>query len=59
VDEVRIAVAGAGLIGRRHIDRVRTGPTTALAAVVDPSPAADAIASAAGVPRHNLFAVDR
>ena len=46
MDEARIAVAGAGLIGRRHIDRVRTGPMTALAAVVDPAPAADAIEGA-------------
>ena len=34
---VRVAVAGAGLIGRRHIDRIVACPATELAGVVDPA----------------------
>jgi predicted dehydrogenase len=61
VDRVRIAVAGAGLIGRRHIERIRTRTSAELAAVVDPAvPAADI---AAGVPLYRtldeLFAAGR
>ena len=38
---VRIAVIGAGLIGRTHIEVLRSGnPDYTLAAVADPSPAA-------------------
>jgi predicted dehydrogenase len=36
---VRLAVLGAGLIGKRHIDHVAAEPMADLAAVVDPSPA--------------------
>jgi predicted dehydrogenase len=45
----RIAVAGAGLIGRRHVELVRESPDCELAAVVDPAPAAAELAAAAGV----------
>jgi predicted dehydrogenase len=38
----RIAVAGAGLIGRAHIAALRASPSCELSAVVDPSPAAGA-----------------
>ena len=39
--EVRIAVAGAGLIGRTHIRVLRSGsPAYTLAGVADPAPAA-------------------
>ena len=37
---LEIAVMGAGLIGRRHIEGVLAEPRTQLAAVIDPSPAA-------------------
>jgi len=47
---VRIAVAGAGLIGRRHVELVRQSGECVLAAIVDPSPAAAAVAAGAGVP---------
>jgi predicted dehydrogenase len=47
---VRIAVAGAGLIGRRHIEEVRRSRYTELAAIVDPAPAAAELGDAAGVP---------
>ncbi len=45
-----IAVMGAGLIGRRHIEGVLAEPRTALAAVIDPSPAAREEAARNGLP---------
>lgn len=48
--KTRIAVAGAGYIGQAHIDVLRHSPTCELSAIVDPSPAAQALATAAGVP---------
>ena len=50
MSKLRVAVAGAGLIGRTHISMARASTTIELAAVVDPSPVADAVASAASVP---------
>jgi predicted dehydrogenase len=50
---IRIAVAGAGMIGLRHIELIQASPDCQLAAIVDPSPAAAAVADQAGVP---LFA---
>jgi predicted dehydrogenase len=41
---VGLAVMGAGLIGRRHIEHVLTQPEAALLAIVDPSPAARTLA---------------
>jgi predicted dehydrogenase len=59
---VRIAVAGAGLIGRRHIEEIEAGGSARLAAIVDPSPAARELAEGVGVPLHRslgeLFEVD-
>jgi predicted dehydrogenase len=59
---VRIAVAGAGLIGRRHVELVRQNPRCELAAVVDPAPEAAAIADPLGIPHHrsldDLFAAE-
>ncbi|WP_019815849.1 Gfo/Idh/MocA family protein [Saccharomonospora saliphila] len=46
---VRIAVVGAGLIGRRHIGLVREHPGCELVSVVDPDPAAR---DGHGVPGH-------
>jgi predicted dehydrogenase len=49
----RIAVAGAGIIGRAHIDVLRHSPTCVLSAIVDPSPQAQALArraEAGGIP---------
>jgi predicted dehydrogenase len=61
--KTRIAVAGAGYIGQAHIGVARNSPTVTLSAVVDPSPAAKAVAEAAGVPLYasldELFAKDR
>ena len=50
---LKIAVAGAGVIGRRHAELVAESPLCTLAAIVDPAPAAAAVARTSGVP---LFA---
>jgi len=59
----RIAVAGAGLIGRRHIEEVHRSPSAHLAAVVDPAPSAQEVADTYGVPRYpslaRLFEVEK
>lgn len=51
--KIRIAVAGAGLIGRRHIELIQASSECELAAIVDPLPASAAYAECLGVP---LFA---
>jgi predicted dehydrogenase len=49
--QVRVAVIGAGLIGRTHIGVLRSGnPDYTLAAVADPSPAAAAEGQSLGYP---------
>lgn len=48
--KTRIAVAGAGYIGQAHMQVLEHSSTCELAAVVDPSPAAQALAQQAGVP---------
>jgi predicted dehydrogenase len=53
---VRIAVAGAGLIGRRHVEEVDAGTGAELAAVVDPGPAGAELARKYGVPHHAALA---
>ena len=45
-----IAVAGAGLIGRRHVDLIRQSEICKLAAIVDPAPERAALAGDCGVP---------
>lgn len=49
---LRIAIAGAGLIGRAHQQRIAQRDDCQLAAFVDPAPAAAALAAQAGVPLH-------
>jgi predicted dehydrogenase len=60
---LRIAVAGAGAIGRRHIELVLTNRNCTLAAIVDPASSAAEIAAKAGVPLFasltDLFARER
>jgi predicted dehydrogenase len=60
---VRIAVAGAGLIGKRHIEEVDAGGSAELASVVDPGPAGPELAQKYGVACYpslaELFAADR
>ncbi len=47
---VNMAVAGAGMIGRCHIELIEASPRTQLCAVVDPTPASKEFAAAKGVP---------
>ncbi|ABC91068.1 probable oxidoreductase protein [Rhizobium etli CFN 42] len=53
---VKLAVLGAGLIGKRHIKHVLDETTAELVAVVDPSPVGQAIASEVGVKWFSNFA---
>ncbi len=48
--KTRIAVAGAGYIGQAHMGVAQHSPSCTLSAIVDPSPAAMAVAAQAGVP---------
>jgi len=63
MNKTRIAVAGAGYIGLAHIGVVQTSVSCELSAIVDPSPAAAAVAQQAGVPLYasldELLAKDR
>ncbi|MCP3393131.1 Gfo/Idh/MocA family oxidoreductase [Bradyrhizobium sp. CCGB12] len=47
--QMRIAVAGAGLIGRRHIELIESSRDCVLAGIADPSPAAKEYALARNV----------
>lgn len=47
---VRIAVVGAGTIGRRHVEEIARSPATRLVALVDTSAAAAALAAQHDVP---------
>ncbi|WP_104526292.1 Gfo/Idh/MocA family protein [Blastococcus atacamensis] len=53
---VRLAVAGVGLIGARHVERIAAGSDTRLAGIVDPVPAAQRVADRYGVPRYETLA---
>jgi predicted dehydrogenase len=53
---VRIAVAGAGLIGRRHIEEIDASGSAQLAAIVDPSPATQEVADKFGVASYRSLA---
>jgi predicted dehydrogenase len=63
VNTVRIAVAGAGLIGQRHIEEIDASPSVELSAIVDPFHAAAEIADKFSVPIYpslaDLFAADK
>ncbi len=48
--QMRIGVAGAGLIGRRHIELIEASPDCVLAGIADPSPAAKEFAQARNTP---------
>ncbi len=47
---VRLAVLGAGLIGKRHAEHVSRDPAAVLAAVIDPSPVGRDVAAALDAP---------
>jgi predicted dehydrogenase len=49
-DAVKLAVLGAGLIGKRHIEHAAAEPMAELLAVVDPSPVGEALAREHRVP---------
>ena len=59
----RIAVVGAGYVGRAHIAVAQSSQTCKLSAVVDPAPTPEAVALTAGVPLYGsleeLLARDR
>ena len=61
--KTRIAIAGAGSIGKAHIQVALASHTVALSAIADPSPAAAGVAAQAGVPHYasldELLAKDR
>ncbi|MFM0325318.1 Gfo/Idh/MocA family protein [Caballeronia glebae] len=61
--KTRIAVAGAGYIGQAHLGVAQASASCTLGAIVDPAPAAVAIAEKAGVPLYRtldeLLAKDR
>lgn len=63
MSKLRIAMVGAGAIGREHIARLQASPTCEVSAVVDPMPEARRIAAAVDVPYFGtmaeLFAADR
>jgi predicted dehydrogenase len=63
MQKIRIAIAGAGLIGRAHMRIVQDSPQCTLSAIVDPAPSAVQIAAQAGVPLYAtldaLIAQDR
>ncbi|CAM5767297.1 Gfo/Idh/MocA family protein [Bosea minatitlanensis] len=53
---VKLAVVGAGLIGRRHAEHVAREPGTALCAIVDPSEVGRDLAERLGTRWHRSFA---
>ena len=63
MDRIRIAVAGAGLIGLRHIEEIQKSRSCRLSAIVDPSPTAVDVARQAAVPLYHsldeLFTEDK
>lgn len=44
MSKIRLAVIGAGAIGRKHIAVIRANPRAELVALADPSPQAQALA---------------
>jgi predicted dehydrogenase len=50
MERMRLAVIGAGVIGRTHIDRALKHPRVQLVAIADPTDAARSLAESLGVP---------
>ena len=50
MNRIRLAVIGAGAIGRKHIATIRDNPQAELVAVADPSPQSQALAAELNVP---------
>ena len=61
--KIRIAVAGVGLIGLRHVEETVASPNCILAAIIDPGPKAVEVAQKYGVPLYQslqeCFAKDK
>jgi predicted dehydrogenase len=53
---IRIAVGGAGLIGKRHVEMIVKNRDCTLSAIVDPAPAAADYARSLGVPLYRSLA---
>jgi predicted dehydrogenase len=53
---IKIGVAGCGLIGRRHVDVVRTSSQCVLAGIADPNPAIAAVARTTGTTHYATVA---
>ena len=53
MDKVRLAVAGVGVIGKRHISSIAASGGAELVGIVDMALEAEAVAAAAGVPLFN------
>lgn len=49
MSKIRLAVIGAGAIGRKHIAVIRANPRAELVALADPSPQAQALAQSLGI----------
>ena len=56
MNQVRIAVAGAGMIGKRHIEEIDSTDAAVLASIVDPGPDAQEVAEKYGVPLYPSLA---
>ena len=56
MDKLRIAVVGAGLIGRRHVELIGHSAHCELAAIVDTASAAVDFATNVGVPIYSRLA---
>src|SRR3954465_8753060 len=52
---LRLALAGAGQIGKRHMEEIARNPDCVLCGIVDPAPSAPALAAAADVPLYATF----
>ena len=56
MSQVRLAVAGAGLIGKRHIEEIDASDSAVLASIVDPGPAGPEFARRYGVSLYSSLA---
>ena len=50
MNEVRLAIIGAGVIGRRHADAIANNANAKLVAIADPAPSGEAVATELHVP---------
>lgn len=55
MSEIRIGLAGAGVIGTRHADAIALADGARLVAVADPGPAGRTVAERHGVPHHDTL----